>query len=80
MNNARIQEKRLHGELVGAALRYCAVADWFESPKGRKAGNLAFDQFTQAETQLREAGAKAMRKHGHRFLVLQAAGVPEALR
>lgn len=80
MNKAQIQEKRLRGELAGAALRYCAVADWFESAKGRKAGNLAFDQFKQAEAQLREAGAKALRKHGHRFLVLQAAGIPEALR
>jgi hypothetical protein len=68
--------------LLGAALRYCAVADWFESHPCPWQKHLSVDQamgmFNKAEADLREAGAKALRKHGHRQLVLEAAGIPES--
>lgn len=67
-------------ELIGAAMRYCAVADWFESRPGNWQKRLSMDAameiFNRAEAELRDAGMKALRQHGHRKLVLQAAGVP----
>lgn len=69
-------------ELLGAALRYCAVADWFEGHpcpwRRAMTASEAMAVFNQVEADLREAGAKALRKHGHRQLVLEAAGIPEA--
>jgi hypothetical protein len=71
-------------ELLGAALRYCAVADWFEGHPCRWHKHMTVDQamavFNEAEADLRAAGAKALRQHGHRALVLQAAGVAEEAR
>lgn len=71
-------------ELLGAALRYCAVADWFEGHPCRWHKHMAVDRamevFNAAEADLRAAGAKALRQHGHRALVLQAAGVAEEAR
>lgn len=70
--------------LLGAALRYCAVADWFESHPCAWHQHMTVDQamavFNQIEAELREAGAKALRKHGHRQLVLEAAGIPADAR
>jgi len=69
-------------ELLGAALRYCAVADWFEGHPCLWHKHMTVDQamtvFNQVRAELREAGSKALRKHGHRQLVLEAAGIPEA--
>ena len=71
-------------ELVGAALRYCAVADWFEAHPCPWHKHMTVDQamavFNQVEAELREAGAKALRKHGHRDLILQGAGIPRETR
>lgn len=71
-------------ELLGAALRYCAVADWFEGHPCPWRKHITVDQamavFNQIETKLREAGAKALRKHGHRQLVLEALGIPADAR
>lgn len=71
-------------EFLGAALRYCAVADWFESHPcvWHKAMSLdeAMDVFNRCENDLRRLGATAMRQRGHRELLLQSAGVPEEAR
>lgn len=71
-------------ELLGAALRYCAVADWFESHPCRWHGEMslgeAMDVFNRAEAELRAMGAMALRRHGHRALLLQVVGVPEEAR
>lgn len=69
-------------ELLGAALRYCAVADWFEAQPCPWTKQMSVDQamalFNRVEGELRELGVKALRGRGHRALVLQAAGVPTA--
>lgn len=71
-------------ELLGAALRYCAVADWFESHPcaWRRAMSLseAMGVFNRVEADLREIGARALRQRGHRELVLQAMGIEEEAR
>ncbi|MCC7408383.1 MAG: hypothetical protein IT442_09935 [Phycisphaeraceae bacterium] len=71
-------------ELLGAALRYCAVADWFESHPcaWRRCMSLseAMGVFNRVEADLREIGAKALRQRGHRELVLQAVGIEEGAR
>ncbi|MBI1374083.1 MAG: hypothetical protein GC159_15290 [Phycisphaera sp.] len=71
-------------ELLGAALRYCAVADWFESHPCRWHGEMslaeAMDVFNRAEAELRATGARLLRRHGHRDLLLQAVGVSEEAR
>jgi hypothetical protein len=71
-------------DLLGAALRYCAVADWFESHPAAWQRHMtlaeAMDVFNQAEAELRALGSKAMRQHGHRDLVLQAVGIAEEAR
>lgn len=65
----------LEAELLGAALRYVAVADWFESrpfAHGRHAGEQeAFEAFNRVETELRHAGGRLLRRWGHRELVLE---------
>jgi hypothetical protein len=59
-------------ELLGAALRYCAVADWFESHPctwdRRMSLSEAMDVFNRVEANLRSAGARALRRGGHREL------------
>jgi hypothetical protein len=66
-------------ELIGAALRYCAVADWFEARPCPWSNAMSLDQamevFNRAESELRRLGAQALRQRGHRDLVLQSAGV-----
>lgn len=67
-------------ELLGAALRYCAVAAWFESTpcvwRKQLTEDRAMELFNRTEAQLRDVGARALRQHGHRELLLHAAGVP----
>ncbi len=74
----------IQSELLGAALRYCAVADWFESfpCTWRKQMSLceAMAIFNRAEADLRAAGNRALRRAGHRDLVLQASSIPEVAR
>jgi len=64
-------------ELLGAALRYVAVADWFENrPVNRREKNrdrAAMDAFNHVEAELRLAGRSLLRRHGHRELVLEQA-------
>jgi hypothetical protein len=71
-------------ELLGAALRYCAVADWFESHPctwdRRMSLSEAMDVFNRVEAELRSAGARALRRGGHRELILQAVGIEEDAR
>ena len=73
-----------HSELLGTALRYCAVADWFEAHPCRWHKRMSVDEamevFNKVEAELRAAGAKALRQHGHRDLILQGAGVPADAR
>lgn len=71
-------------ELLGAALRYCAVADWFESHPCTWDRHMslseAMDVFNRVEAELRSAGARALRRGGHRELILQAVGIEEDAR
>lgn len=74
----------LQAELLGAALRYCAVADWFESHpcvwRRHMSLSEAMDVLNRVEAELREVGTKALRRHGHRDLVLQGVGIAEEAR
>ena len=67
--------RALESELIGAALRYVALADWFESrpvAHCRRAGEReAMEAFNVVETQLRRAGKRLLRRLGHRELVLE---------
>jgi hypothetical protein len=67
-------------DLVTAALRYCAVADWFERRPRAWQKHLgeanALHLFNAVEAQLRIAGEKALRAHGVRERTLIDAGVP----
>ncbi len=78
------KQQEIQSELLGAALRYCAVADWFESFPCAWHKQMSVCQamavFTLAETELRAAGARALRQSGHRDLILQAAGIIEEAR
>ena len=71
------QPALLEAELIGAALRYTAVADWFESlpaaltSRGGEAA--AMDAFNRVEDELRAAGRRLLRHHGHHALVLEQA-------
>jgi len=71
-------------ELLGAALRYCAVADWFESHpcvwRRHMSLDEAMDVFNRVESDLRRVTARALRQRGHRDLVLQGVGIPEEAR
>ena len=68
-------EVRHHERLVVAALRYVAVADWFERrPKHASGEAEAMDTFNRAEANLRQIAEPLLRKHGVRDSILQAAG------
>lgn len=71
-------------ELLGATLRYCAVADWFEAHPCRWHKRMSVDEameiFNKVEAELRAAGSKALRQHGHRDLILQGVSVPADAR
>lgn len=75
------KQNAIQTELICAALRYCAVADWFEGHPSTWQKNMSDEQamavFNQAEQELRKAGAQALRQHGHRKMVLQGMGLPE---
>lgn len=84
MNALKNKPPVSQAEVLGAALRYCAVADWFEAhpcpwSKTMSPGQ-AMEVFNRVEAELRQLGAKAMRQRGHRDLVLQGAGIPEEAR
>lgn len=64
-------------KLVTAALRYVAVADWFESrliPEDSAGEAEALDTFNRAEANLRRVALPILRKHGMRASILFAAG------
>jgi len=69
--------KLLEAEALGAALRYVAVADWFEQlPFSRHDPDRerrAMDVFNRIEAELRQAGGHLLRRLGHRELVLKRA-------
>lgn len=71
------QPALLEAELIGAALRYTAVADWFESrPPSRAAQDgeaAAMEAFNRIEDELRNAGRRLLRRHGNRELILRQA-------
>lgn len=68
-------ERALELELIVAALRYVAVADWFESrpvsARERQRDNEAMDVFNDVESALRDAGGRLLRRRGCRQPVLQ---------
>lgn len=67
--------RALESELIGAALRYVALADWFEArpmAHHRRDGEReAMDAFNVVEAELRRAGTRLLRRLGHRELVLE---------
>ena len=69
--------RELEPELISAALRYVAVADWFESrstsQNDRTLELKAMDVFNRVETELREAGGGVLRRVGTRQLILERA-------
>lgn len=71
-------------ELLGAALRYCAVADWFEGHPCRWHKRMSVDQamevFNKTEADLRAVGTKALCQHGYRDLILQGTRIPREAR
>lgn len=68
-------DRALELELIVAALRYVAVADWFESrpvsARERQRDNDAMDLFNGVESVLRQAGGRLLRRRGSRQPVLQ---------
>ncbi len=76
MQQSRVPDGRaLESELIGAALRYVALADWFEArsmSRHRRAGESeAMDAFNVVEAELRRAGGRLLRRLGHRELILE---------
>jgi len=67
--------RRLESELLAAALRYVAFADWFENrpiTQAEKARDpVAMAAFNRIESELRLAGARLLERLGHRELVLE---------
>lgn len=67
----------LEAEVIGAALRYVAFADWFEcrpASSYRELGESeAMEAFNRIEAELRETGGRLLRRLGHRRLVLERA-------
>lgn len=71
-------------DIIAAALRYCAVADWFEShpcawQQHMSLGD-AMDVFNRAEAELRHVAAAALRRRGHRDSLLHGFEIPEEAR
>lgn len=68
-------DRELETQLIVAALRYVAVADWFESrpvsARERQRDNEAMDVFNDVESALRDAGGRLLRRRGCRQSVLQ---------
>ena len=73
----RKDDRLLEAEVIGAALRYVAVADWFESrpiTRREKARDLdAMNAFNRVEAELRHAGRGLLRRMEHRDLILKQA-------
>ena len=73
----RRDDKVLEAEVIGAALRYVAVADWFESRPitrhERARDHEAMHAFNCVEAELRKAGGRLLRRLGHRHMVLEQA-------
>jgi len=72
---APLRDGELEAELLGAAIRYVAFADWFErlsvsrySPNRERR---AMDAFNRVEAELRTAGGRLLRRIGSRKLVLR---------
>lgn len=64
-------------KLIDAALRYVAVADWFERRpllKSRHGEVDALDTFNRAEANLRRIAEPMLRGHGVRAEILRKAG------
>ena len=72
---ATTDSKLLEAEVLGAALRYVAVADWFEhlpySHREQERDRRAMDTFNRVEAELRQVGGRLLRRLGHRQLVLE---------
>jgi hypothetical protein len=70
-------EELLQAELIGAALRYTAVADWFEhrpiTLEERARDQQGMDAFNRVESELRQAGGRLLWRLGHREVVLKQA-------
>lgn len=64
----------LQAELIGAALRYVVVADWFEERPvarlERRLDQAAMDVFNDVEMGLRKAGKRLLRHMGTREEIL----------
>ncbi len=75
MHQADKQSTLLQAELIGAVLRYVAVADWFENrpiTRCEKAHDPeAMHAFNRVEAELRTAGRRLLRRRGHRELLLE---------
>ena len=73
----RKDDRLLEAEVIGAALRYVAVADWFESrpiTRRERARDLdAMNVFNRVEAELRQAGRGLLRRMEHRDLILEQA-------
>ena len=84
MKQPNVPTETLPGGLLGAAMRYCAVADWFESRPTRWHKHMseadAMALFNRVETELRQAGAKMLRQTHLRDAALDAVGVPKETR
>jgi|GEM_PF-2298097 len=65
----------LEADVIGAAVRYAAVGDWFENrPVNRREKDRdreAMDVFNRVEAEVRQAGRRLLRRMGHRELVLK---------
>jgi hypothetical protein len=74
---SKADSKPLEAEVLGAALWYVVIADWFEQlPFSRHDSNRerrAMDIFNCVEAELRQAGGRLLRRLGHRELVLERA-------
>lgn len=60
-----IDPAKAREELVEAAVRYCAIAEWFEAQPIRsfaETEQYMWDKFNEAEAKLRQAGRLTVRK------------------
>jgi hypothetical protein len=78
MQTVAVPDNRtLELELIAVALRYVAVADWFESRSVGRADQQkeaeAMDAFNQVESALRKSGGRLLRRLGQRQRVLASA-------
>ncbi len=73
-NDAR-HDRFLEADVIGAALRYTAVADWLEAlpvrPHGRDGVLAAMTVFNRVEAELRRSGSRLLRRLGKRRQILE---------